>query len=276
MMPAADRYATFRTLHERGCFVIPNPWDVGSARLLEQLGFRALATTSSGIAWSLGRADNRVALDQALERIRDIATSVVVPVNADFEGGFAVEPEGVAEHVTRAVATGVAGLSIEDSTGDAASPLFDRALAVERIAAAREAIDASGIDVLLTGRSEGFIVGRPDLDETIRRLVAYAEAGADCLYAPGIRTPDEIAAVVRAVAPKPVNVLVGSDFTTVAALAELGVRRISVGGALARAAWDGFLRAARGIARDGTFGGLAGVVSFAEMETLLATERAPR
>jgi methylisocitrate lyase len=276
MMPAADRYATFRTLHERGCFVIPNPWDVGSARLLEQLGFRALATTSSGIAWSLGRADNRVALDQALERIRDIATSVVVPVNADFEGGFAVEPEGVAEHVTRAVATGVAGLSIEDSTGDAASPLFDRALAVERIAAAREAIDASGIDVLLTGRSEGFIVGRPDLDETIRRLVAYAEAGADCLYAPGIRTPDEIAAVVRAVAPKPVNVLVGSDFTTVAALAELGVRRISVGGALARAAWDGFLRAARGIARDGTFGGFAGVVSFAEMETLLATERAPR
>jgi methylisocitrate lyase len=276
MMPAADRYATFRTLHERGCFVIPNPWDVGSARLLEQLGFRALATTSSGIAWSLGRADNRVALDQALERIRDIATSVGVPVNADFEGGFAVEPEGVAEHVTRAVATGVAGLSIEDSTGDAASPLFDRALAVERIAAAREAIDASGIDVLLTGRSEGFIVGRPDLDETIRRLVAYAEAGADCLYAPGIRTPDEIAAVVRAVAPKPVNVLVGSDFTTVAALAELGVRRISVGGALARAAWDGFLRAARGIARDGTFGGFAGVVSFAEMETLLATERAPR
>ena len=269
-MPADDRYVTFRELHERGCFVIPNPWDAGSARLLEQLGFRALATTSSGVAWSMARADNHVALDGVLERIREIVDSVGVPVNADFEGGFAVEPEGVAEHVTRAVATGVAGLSIEDSTGDAANPLFDRALAVERIAAAREAIDASGVDILLTGRSEGFITGRPDLDETIRRLVAYAEAGADCLYAPGLRTMADIEAVVRAVAPKPVNVLVGRGFTTVQELASIGVRRISVGGALARVAWGSFLAAAREIARDGTFTAFASGVPFAELEGAFA------
>jgi len=275
-MSSIDRYREFRALHERGCFVIPNPWDAGSARALEQLGFRALATTSSGMAWSMGRADNHVSLEKALERIREIVESVGVPVNADFEGGFAIEPTGVAEHVTRAVGTGVAGLSIEDSTGDMANPLFDRALAVERIAAAREAIDASGVDVLLTGRSEGFIVGRPDLDETIRRLVAYAEAGADCLYAPGIRSREEIEAVVRAVAPKPVNVLVGSDFATVASLAEIGVRRISVGGALARAAWGGFLRAAREIAQDGTFGGFAGATPFGELEAMFADGRAAR
>ena len=273
-MPADDRYVTFRELHERGCFVIPNPWDAGSARLLEQLGFRALATTSSGVAWSMAHADNHVALDHALERIREIVDSVGVPVNADFEGGFAIEPEGVAEHVTRAVATGVAGLSIEDSTGDAANPLFDRALAVERIAAAREAIDASGVDVVLTGRSEGFITGRPDLDETIRRLVAYAEAGADCLYAPGLRTMADIEAVVRAVAPKPVNVLVGSGFTTVQELANVGVRRISVGGALARVAWGSFLAAAREIARDGTFTAFASGVPFAELEGAFASGRA--
>ena len=273
-MPADDRYVTFRELHERGCFVIPNPWDAGSARLLEQLGFRALATTSSGVAWSMARADNHVALDHALERIREIVDSVGVPVNADFEGGFAVEPEGVAEHVTRAVATGVAGLSIEDSTGDAANPLFDRALAVERIAAAREAIDASGVDILLTGRSEGFITGRPDLDETIRRLVAYAEAGADCLYAPGLRTMADIEAVVRAVAPKPVNVLVGSGFTTVQELASIGVRRISVGGALARVAWGTFLAAAREIATDGTFTAFASGVPFAEIDGAFADPRA--
>lgn len=268
-MPS-DRHRVFRALHERGCFVIPNPWDAGSARLLEQLGFPALATTSSGVAWSMARADNHVSLEHVLERIREIVDSVSVPVNADFEGGFAVGPEGVAEHVTRAIATGVAGLSIEDSTGDASNPLFDRALAVERIAAAREAIDASGMDVLLTGRSEGFIAGRPDLDETIRRLTAYANAGADCLYAPGIRTRDQIDAVVRAVAPKPVNVLVGSDFTTVAELASLGVRRISVGGALARVAWGGFLTAAREIAQQGTFGAFASAVPFAELERAFA------
>jgi methylisocitrate lyase len=265
MTTTPDRRRVFRQLHEAGCFVIPNPWDLGSARVLAQLGFPALATTSSGFAWSLGRADNRVSLAEALAHLRSIAEGVDVPVNGDFEGGFAVEPADVAANVAAAAATGVAGLSIEDSTGDAAHPLFDFGLAVERIRAARRAIDASGTGVLLTGRSEGFIVGRPDLAETVRRLIAYAEAGADCLYAPGIRTQAEIAAVVKALAPKPVNVLVGSDFTTVADLAQAGVRRISVGGALARAAWSGFLGAAREIAERGTFTRLAGAVPFAEI-----------
>src|SRR6266849_3466307 len=242
---AADRSVVFRRLHESGCFVIPNPWDLGSARLLARLGFPALATTSSGFAWSLGRPDNHVSLDEALAHVRSIANGVEIPVNADFEGGFAVAPETVGANVRLATATGIAGLSIEDSTGDAANPLFDFSLSVERIRAARRAIDDSGTGVLLTARSEGFIVGRPDLAETIRRLTAYAEAGADCLYAPGIRTKAEIGAVVKALAPKPVNVLVGSDFTTVAELARAGVRRISVGGALARAAWTGFLQAAK-------------------------------
>jgi 2-methylisocitrate lyase-like PEP mutase family enzyme len=252
----ADRVSRFRALHASGCFVMPNPWDSGSARLLVGLGFPALATTSAGMAWSMGRRDNDVALDDVLAHLRTIAAAVDVPVNADFEGGFAVEPAGVAANVTLAVATGVAGLSIEDSTGESTAPLFPFHIAVERVRAARKAIDASGTGVLLTGRSEGFIAGRPDLAETLRRLVAYAEAGADCLYAPGIRTPEEIGAVVRAVAPRPVNVLAHADFTTVAELAGLGVRRISVGGALARAAWGGFLAAAREIADRGTFGGL--------------------
>ncbi len=265
MTTTSDRRRVFRQLHEAGCFVIPNPWDLGSARVLAQLGFPALATTSSGFAWSLGRADNQISLAEALVHLRSIAEGVDVPVNGDFEGGFAVEPADVGGNVAAAAATGVAGLSIEDSTGDAANPLFDFGLAVERIRAARRAIDASGTGVLLTGRSEGFIVGRPDLAETIRRLTAYAEAGADCLYAPGIRTKAEIAAVVKAVAPKPVNVLVGSDFTTVPDLAQAGVRRISVGGALARAAWTGFLGAAREIAERGTFTRLARAVPFAEI-----------
>ena len=260
-----DRRRTFRELHESGCFVLPNPWDLGSARLLVQLGFKALATTSSGFAWSLGRADNAVSLDEALVHIRAIAQGVDVPVNADFEGGFAVEPEAVAANVTAATATGVAGLSIEDSTGDPLEPLFEFSLAVERIRAARRAIDDSGTGVLLTGRSEGFIVGRPDLVETVRRLSAYAEAGAECLYAPGLRAASDIATVVRAVAPKPVNVLVGSDFATVADLARLGVRRISVGGALARAAWTGFVQAATEIAELGTFHNLGRAVPFSEI-----------
>jgi methylisocitrate lyase len=263
--PAGERVRTFRRLHQAGCFVIPNPWDVGSARLLVRLGFPALATTSSGFAWSMGRPDNRVSLAEALDHFRAIAGSVDVPVNGDFEGGFAVEPGQVGANVSSAVSTGVAGLSIEDSTGDPSRPLFELALAVERVRAAREAIDASGTEVLLTGRSEGFIVGRPDLAETIRRLTAYADAGADCLYAPGIRTEAEIAEVLRAVAPKPVNVLVGSDFATVAELGALGVRRISVGGALARAAWGGFLEVAKEIAERGTFTGLAAAVPFAEI-----------
>jgi 2-methylisocitrate lyase-like PEP mutase family enzyme len=258
-----DVSEVFRRLHQSGCFVIPNPWDLGSARLLAHLGFPALATTSSGFAWSLGRPDNHVSLEEALAHFRVIAHGVEVPVNGDFEGGFATAPAEVAANVTAATATGIAGLSIEDSTGDPSCPLFDFTLAVERMEAARRAIDASGTGILLTGRSEGFIVGRPDITETIRRLTAYAEAGADCLYAPGLRTMTEIAAVVRAVAPKPVNVLAGSDVVTVAQLADAGVRRISVGGALARSAWTGFLQAAQEIAERGTFTGLARAISFA-------------
>ncbi len=265
MTSLADRRRIFRDLHVRGCFVIPNPWDVGSARVLAQLGFLALATTSSGFAWSIGLADNHVTLDQALAYMDAVAAAVDVPVNADFEGGFAVDPSEVGVNVARAAATGIAGLSIEDSTHDPAAPLFDFSLAVDRIRAARRAIDESGPDVILTARSEGFIVGRPDLQETIRRLTAFAEAGADCLYAPGIRDKQAIAAVVTAVAPKPVNVLVGSDFTTVAELAAMGVRRISVGGALARAAWTGFLEAATEIAERGTFANLGRSVPGAEL-----------
>jgi 2-methylisocitrate lyase-like PEP mutase family enzyme len=272
MSDAADRCRTFRQLHQSGCFVIPNPWDVGSARLLAQLGFPALATTSSGLAWSLGRPDNGVSLDEALAHLRSIAHAVNVPVNADFEGGFATAPAAVGANVAAATATGIAGLSIEDSTGDASDPLFELTLAVERIRAARRAIDDSRTGILLTGRSEGFIVGRPDLAETIRRLTAYAEAGAECVYAPGIRTKADIAAVVSAVAPTPVNVLVGSDFATVAELAAAGVRRISVGGALARAAWAGFLQAAREIAEQGTFTNLARAVPFAEVNGAMASE----
>jgi methylisocitrate lyase len=240
--------------------VIPNPWDVGSACTLEHLGFPALATTSAGFAWSVGRADNHVTLDQALGYFRAIAGAVTVPVSADFEGGFAVEPADVATNVTLAAGTGIAGLSIEDSTSDPDHPLFDFALSVERVAAARRAIDASGGRLVFVARSEGFIVGRPDIAETIRRLTAYAEAGADCLYAPGIRTTEHIAAVVQAVAPKAVNVGVGTDFTTVEALKALGVRRISVGGALARTAWTGFLQAASEMAGSGTFTALGRAV----------------
>jgi 2-methylisocitrate lyase-like PEP mutase family enzyme len=265
VMTQNERCLVFRRMHQSGCFVLPNPWDIGSARLLAQLGFPALATTSSGFAWSLGRADNQVSLEEALAHGRAIAGSVELPVNADFEGGFAVEPAAVAANVLRATGTGIAGLSIEDSTGDPSAPLFDFGLAVERIRAARSAIDVSGTGVVLTGRSEGFIAGRPDLAETIRRLVAYAEAGADCLYAPGLRTRADIATVARAVAPQPVNVLIGAEGASVAELADLGVRRISVGGALARAAWGGFLEAAREIAERGTFTRLAAAVPFGEI-----------
>ena len=263
----------FRRLHEAGCFVLPNPWDIGSARVLVGLGFKAVATTSAGFAWSLGRRDNEISVELSLSHLRAMATAVDVPVNADFEDGFARDPLGVAANVWAAVETGIAGVSIEDSTGDQAAPLYDFALAVERVKAARKAIDDSGTGVLLTGRSEGFIAGRPDLAETIRRLVAYAEAGADCLYAPGVRAMSDISAIVKAVAPRPVNVLVGTDFTTVAQLAEAGVRRISVGGALARAAWTGFLSAAREIATTGTFSELARNVPVPEMNKLFSPVR---
>lgn len=265
MSQQSDQVRTFRELHESGCFVLPNPWDLGSARMLEQLGFPALATTSAGFAWTLGRPDTGVSLEQALAHLRSISGGVTVPVNADFEGGFAREPEAVATNVAAATATGVAGLSIEDSTGETADPLFDFTLAVERIRAARSAIDDSGTGVLLTARTEGFIVGRPDLPETIRRLIAFAEAGADCLYAPGLSRVADLDAVVAAVAPKPVNALVGGAFTTAAELAAIGVRRISVGGALARTAWTGFLAAAKEIAEHGTFTALGRAVPFAEI-----------
>jgi len=248
-----DRVAEFHRLHSSGCFVMPNPWDVGSARVLQQLGFKALATTSAGFAWTLGRADDHVMLDETLEHLRAVVDAVDVPVNADFKGGFAVDPQQVNANVKLAAATGVAGLSIEDSTGDEADPLHDADLAVERIRAARQAIDESGTGVLLTGRSEGFVVGRPDIDETIRRLRAYAEAGADCLYAPRIGTVEQVAAIVAAVSPKPVNLLINAPFITVAEAAALGVRRISVGGTLARTAWAGALQAVQEIADTGTF-----------------------
>jgi len=262
------RVAQFRRLHESGCFVIPNPYDVGSALVLEQLGFSALATSSAGFAWTIGRRDNGVTLDEALAHFAAVAAAVQVPVNADFERGFATEPDEVAANVTRACETGIAGLSIEDSTHDAEHPLFDFALAVNRVRAARRAIDESGTGVVLTGRSEGFIAGRPDIDETTRRLRAYADAGADCLFAPGIRTPSDIAAVVRAVAPKPVNVVVSSDFTTVDQLAKLGVRRISVGGSFARTALTAFLGAAKEIAEQGTFGAFAKALPGVEINRL--------
>jgi methylisocitrate lyase len=273
MSPVTDRCQAFRHLHESGCFVMPNPWDLGSARILVQLGFPALATTSSGFAWSIGRRDNSVPLDDVLRHLRAMAAGVDVPINADFEGGFATAPADVAAHVTAATATGIAGLSIEDSTGDPSAPLFDFGLSVQRIEAARRAIDDSGTGVLLTARSEGFIAGRPDLDETIRRLIAYGEAGADCLYAPGLRTSADITAVVNAVAPRPVNVLASSDFTTVAELTAMGVRRISVGGALARTAWAGFLQAAKEIAEHGTFTNLARAVPGAEMNKRFASDK---
>lgn len=252
-----SKVETFRRLHEAGCFVIPNPWDRGSAIYLEKLGFKAIASTSAGFAWSQGRPDNKVALDQLLAHLKDLAQAVSIPVNADFEDGLAIEPDEVGVNVTKAVATGIAGLSIEDSTRDGQEPLYALDYAVERIKAARAAIDRTGSGVLLTARSEGFIAGRPDLAETIKRLQAYAAAGADCLFAPGLTSTDDIAAVVKAVAPKPVN-LIGGPALTVAAIAALGVRRISVGGSLARAAWRGFAAAAKEIAEEGTFGGFKG------------------
>jgi 2-methylisocitrate lyase-like PEP mutase family enzyme len=254
-MPAtpAEKRTAFRKLHEAGCFVLPNPFDVGGALALQHLGFKAIASTSAGFAWSIGKADNRVTLDEVCAHLTALCAAVDLPVNADFEGGFAHEAEKVAINVARGVKTGVAGLSIEDSTGDASKPLYDRAQAIERIKAARAAIDAEKSGVLLTGRCEAFLVGQDNLTMVIDRLSAYAEAGAECLYAPGIKTQEQIAAVVKAVAPKPVNLLIGPSGLSVAQAADLGVRRISVGGSLARTAWAGFMRAAREIAEQGTF-----------------------
>ncbi len=269
----ADKRRTFHRLHESGCFVIPNPWDVGSARYLQGLGFKALATTSSGFAWSHGHRDGGMSRDRVLDHLTEMVEATDLPINADFENGFAPDAAGVAESVRLAVETGVAGLSIEDSTGNPAKPLFETDLAVERIRAARKAIDKAGADTLLVGRAECFLVGQPDIDLTIARLKLYANAGADCLYAPGIRTADHIRAVVSAVAPKPVNLLAG--FTAdlgVAEIAALGVRRISVGGALARAAWGGFMRAAKLIIEQGKFEGFAGAASGSELNAIFRGE----
>lgn len=251
MPSVTEKRAGFRRLHESGCFVIPNPWDVGSAIMLQQLGFKALASTSAGMAWAIGRPDNGVGRDDVLAHLRALVEAVDLPVNADYENAFADDADGVAKNIALAAETGIAGVSVEDSTGDPQSPLYDFDLAVARVAAARAAIDRAGSGVLLTARSEGFIAGRPDLQETVRRLKAFADAGADCLYAPGIREDGVIRTVVQAVAPRPVNVLTMGK--AVADLAGLGVRRISVGGSLARAAYGEFLRAAREISGDGTF-----------------------
>jgi len=253
-LSTAEKRATFRKLHESGCFVIPNPWDVGSARALQGMGFKALASTSAGFAWSGGRTDYGLKREDVLQHLAMLSAATDLPVNADYENGFADSPEDIAVSVTQCVATGVSGLSIENRTNDAKQPLYEDKLAVERIRAARRAIDASGTNVLLVARCEGFLVGQPDLAATIKRLQAFAEAGADCLYPPGISTKEQVAAVVKAVAPKPVNILIGGKTDlTVPVLADLGVRRVSVGGALARAAWGGFMRAAIEIRDKGTF-----------------------
>jgi 2-methylisocitrate lyase-like PEP mutase family enzyme len=277
MPTTAEKRRTFRQLHQTGCFVIPNPWDVGSVRYLQHLGFKTLATTSLGYAYAAGYADGAVPRDLMLRHIAELADACDVPLNADFEGGYAHEPDGVAESVTMCVATGVAGLSIEDSTGEKATPLYPFELALARIRAARAAIDKTGEDVLLTARTEGFIRGRPDMEETLRRLRAFADAGADCLYAPGIKTREEIKTVVSAVAPKPVNILIGwpSDLT-VQDIAALGARRISVGGSLARAAWGGFIRAARQLADGGCFGGFADAAPAADLNAFFREDRAKR
>lgn len=267
-----DKRRAFHELHTAGCFLIPNPWDVGSAKYLQHLGFKALATTSSGFAWSQGRADGRLSRDQVLAHLEALVAATDLPINADFESGYAANAADLSENVRLAVQTGIAGLSIEDSTGDAQRPLHDMSSAVERIRAARTAIDREGGDALLVGRAECYLVGQPDLRETIARLQAYSNAGADCLYAPGLRTREEISAVVDALAPKPINLLVGwvSDLS-LPEIAELGVRRVSVGGALARAAWGAFMRAAQTIAREGRFDGFKDAAPGSDLDGLFRT-----
>jgi 2-methylisocitrate lyase-like PEP mutase family enzyme len=274
MASVSEKRAAFHALHKSGCFVIPNPWDTGSARYLQGMGFKALASTSSGFAWSEGFADNRVTREIVLSHLSELVAATDVPINADFEGGFAHDPAGVAASVKLAVDTGVAGLSIEDSTGDKEKPLYDIDTAVARLKAARKAIDEKGGDTLLVGRAENFFAGVPDLDDTIARLKAYSNAGADCLYSPGIKTKEQIAAVVKAVAPKPFNLLIGNAIgITVKDAEELGVRRISVGGALARAAWGGFQRAVKQILEEGRFDEFAQAAAGAELNKFFNASR---
>lgn len=273
----ADKRRDFRTLHDSGCFVIPNPWDVGSAIYLQSLGFKALATTSSGFAWSCGRPDASMSRDEVLAHLQAIVAATDLPVNADFESGYAGDAAAVAESVQLAVETGVAGLSIEDATGDSAWPLYDLDTALARLRAARRAIDRQGGDTLLVARAECFLVGRPDLGETLARLQAYANAGADCLYAPGITSREHIAALVAGVAPRPLNLLVGpTSELTLRDIAELGVRRVSVGGALARSAWGGFMQAAQVLAEQGRFDGFANAASGRVLDNFFRADKAGR
>jgi 2-methylisocitrate lyase-like PEP mutase family enzyme len=277
MPSAAEKRKAYRKLHESGCFVIPNPWDIGSARYLQHLGFKALASTSAGYAFAQGLPDNGVGRDMMLGHLRELAAATDVPINADFEGGYAREPDKVAENVRLCVETGVAGLSIEDSTGDKANPLYDLDTAVERIRAARAALDKTGGEAVFTGRAECFLVGRPDLDEVISRLKAYAAAGADCLYAPGIRSKEQIAAVVQAVAPKPVNLLMPANIgLTVADVEALGVRRISVGGTLARVAWGALIKSAKQIMSEGRFDAFADAAPHPELNGFFREDMAKR
>jgi 2-methylisocitrate lyase-like PEP mutase family enzyme len=270
----ADKRKTFRELHKSGCFVIPNPWNVGSARYLQGLGFKAIATTSSGHAHSQGYADGAQSRDEVLAHFKEIAAAADIPLNADFENGFADDPDTVAENVTRCIATGVAGLSIEDSPQSSVPPLYDFDLALARVKAARAAIDKAGGDVVFTARTEGFIRGRPDLDETIRRLKAFADAGADCLYSPGIKTREQIEATVKAVGGRAINFLNHSAFGfTVSDLGAMGVRRISVGGTLARVAMDAFIKSARAIATEGKFDSFAGIIGNQELNKFFADDR---
>lgn len=274
--PYAARRAAFRKLHESGCFVIPNPWDAGSARYLESIGFQALATTSSGMAFARGKADMAVGLDEVLAHTRELVEATALPVNCDFEDGHGADLDALAANVKTCVATGVAGISIEDSTGDRARPLYDFGEALERVKAARRAIDETGADVMLIARAECFLTGHADaLNEATRRLVAFAEAGADCLYAPGLKTKEEVSAVVKAVAPKPVNVLLSAPGgLTIAQVAELGVRRVSVGGGLARAAWGGFMRAAKAL-KEGDLSGFAQAAPHGELNALFSSSSRP-
>jgi 2-methylisocitrate lyase-like PEP mutase family enzyme len=279
-MDVRERRARFRKLHESGCFVIPNPWDVGAARYLRTLGFQALATTSSGFSFSRGEpdADWAIPRDVMLAHVAEIVAATELPVNADFRSGYAREPDAVAENVRLCVETGVAGLSIEDATGEPGAPLYDVALATRRVAAARAAIDATGADVMLTARAESYLSGvsRP-LEDALDRLTAYAAAGAEVLFAPGVRTREDIRAMVKAVHPSPVNVVMGINIgLTVSDLAELSVRRVSVGSGLARAAWTGFMQAAKRLAEAGSVSGFDGSVTFAELDTLFRTARGLR
>ncbi|HKS85560.1 MAG TPA: isocitrate lyase/phosphoenolpyruvate mutase family protein [Pseudolabrys sp.] len=276
-MSTAEKRRAFHALHQAGCFVIPNPWNIGSARYLQGLGFKALATTSAGYAHAQGFSDGDVTRDMVLAHCREIAAATDVPLNADFENGYADDPDEVAANVRLCVDTGVAGLSVEDYTGKDDDPLYAFDLAVRRVRAAREAIDRSDSGVLLTARTEGFIKNKPDLDETIRRLKAFADAGADCLYSPGIKTREQIAATVKAVAPKPINFLNSSAFGfTVSDLAGLGVRRISVGGTLSRVAMHAFVQSARQVAEEGKFDSFKGVITNAELNKFFHDDMARR